>query len=684
MKKKFEYNLWTELLAFENTDPDRGAARYLESIPEKPDTIFLFICAADFVFGHHSMDSEYILSPAVCSRNAHAGNEQRNRQKWTNFQLRELIGNLKRCGVSVYLSMFTCAYHDKYGPEWLTQHKELLNHISDMSAWRLNPINCLTDGTPCEDIFAPKLAVVCRDYGFSGFHGADRFNSTGLLHRRIASDNITAQFLRSTGLKAPGYVTRECDENPDRQKKRMSWIWGEHRVEFTEFIRARWKRFWKTVADSIHGTGGKCLMNSSFTRGSHAAAAFLGIDYKEIAEAGVDAIVCETVPLSMSNQAAPSSWKTFEDIHRHYHNWCIVAMMEIRAYLPDTKIYFLHGCRDVVEYWDNIRQAPAGYERELFALASCCHYGAEGLKIAADGLTACLADGFSASDWTFITKCWKAAIKTGELLSAGEMVFVWDDRMVTDGVEDYFLDHFPSAFDTIYDLKYRGLAIQSTVRSDNLHQVREPLCVPSAHLLGEEMVTELAKRTEPVVLIGRSAFLKQFAEKGEFFTDSNFSVLVLNGANAPFEKTYLPESGRPAINEGGRNFLEINAFTAVMPQMGISKALKDDAFTAICAALDSWRRCTGQVFAECPDAEGECTLLSRTFSDGTIETILENLVIRNIAKTIRFSKKIIDCKITSSFPIHPDSVVDGDVRIHAAANRGMCAIAVRTESSDVK
>ena len=50
MEPKFEYHLWTELIAFEQTDPDRGAARYLDPMPVKPDSVFLFICTADFLF----------------------------------------------------------------------------------------------------------------------------------------------------------------------------------------------------------------------------------------------------------------------------------------------------------------------------------------------------------------------------------------------------------------------------------------------------------------------------------------------------------------------------------------------------------------------------------------------------------------------------------------------------------
>lgn len=676
MSKDFEYTLWTELIAFENTDPDHGAARYLDSTPIKPDAILLFICAADFPFSHQGMEQEYELAPTVCSRNAHPRNEQRERQKWTNYQLRDLISNLRNLGVPTFLSMFTCTYDDEFGEEWLTKHPELIEGFKGENL-RFNPITCLKDGTPCENIFAPKVAQLCRDYGFVGFHGADRFNSTGLLHRRVASDNITWQFLQSTALQAPEYVTCSCNNHPERMKKRMSWIWKQHRVAFTDFIRKRWKSFWKTVADAVHKEGGTCLMNSSFTRGSHGAAAFLGIDYKEMIEAGVDAIVCETTGLGMANQAFKANWDNFPDLQRHYHNWCITAMMEIRAYLPDTKIFFLHACKDVVENVDNIRQSPTGYERELFALSSLCHYRKGKLFRAADGLTACLADGFSESDWKFITDRWKAAIRHEALQSAGEIVFVWDDRMVSEGVEDYYYDLFPSPFDTIYQLKYHGFAIQSTARADELNDIHEPLCVPMAHLLGHEMVDALTRRQEPVILIGRSEFLKKFADKGAFFTDTRFAILILSVECKAMEKVYRPASDLPPYNEGGRNFLEICSFTAIMPRMGITPALIADAFSEIHRTLDAWKKNSGRFYAECKDADGECALLSRTFEDGSMEVIVENLVPRNIPKTLSFSKEIADYRISTSFPLYPNSVSTNSISLRASANRGLCAVCVR-------
>ncbi|MBQ7649884.1 MAG: hypothetical protein IJS15_02940, partial [Victivallales bacterium] len=634
-------------------------------------------------FSHKGMETEYELSPAVCSRNAHPRNEQRERQRWTNWQLRELIANLKKRGVPTYLSMFTCYYRGKYGPEWLCDHEELTEEMFPGN-YRFNPIAALNDGTPCEKIFAPKVAELCRDYGFAGFHGADRFNSTGLLYRRVVTDVLTRMFLQRTGLRAPSYVTAPCRDDEAKQKKRMSWIWGEHRNEITRFIKDRWQEFWREVASNVHAVGGQCLMNSSYTRGSETTAAWLGIDYKEIVEAGVDAIVCETVPLSMSNQAPLSAWQSFPDLHRHFHAWCLTAMQEIRAYLPNTRLMFLHGCKDVVEDWDNIRQSPAGYERELFALASLCHYRKGILFPAADGLTACLADGFSESDWKFITDRWKSAIRPDELLHAGEMVFVWDDRMVSDGVDDYFRDYFPTAFDTIYKFKYSGFAIQSTSRSDELTDVHEPLCIPVAHLLGHEALAKIVNRPEPVVLIGRSDFLEDLLPQGVAFRDPRLTVLILNAGTAPSVNDYPAQDDSAIVNESLNWKSTLNSFTAVMPQMGVATELWQDAFDAVHKVLDDWKKRAGRFFPMVENPTGECQLLTREFSEGRLETIVESLVIRNQQVSLRYSQPFDEFRITSSYPFYPIDITDNSMLMRTSANRGLCAVEVRHKTNSAK
>ena len=251
-------------------------------------------------------------------------------------------------------------------------------------------------------------------------------------------------------------------------------------------------------------------------------------------------------------------------------------------------------------------------------------------------------------------------------------------------MEDYFFDYFPTAYDTIYRFKYQGFAVQSTARADELDKVHEPLIVPVAHLLGRDAVAKLINRPEPVVLVGRQEFLEEFASKSVSFKDSRIMVLILNSDAEPAEKTYMPQAERPPLNEGGFNFLEINSFTAVMPQMGFDPQLWKDVFAAVRRALSSWQKRAGRFVPEVVKPTGECQLLTREYTGGRLETIIENLEIRNQPVTLHYSKPFKDSRITSSYPFYPRNLKEDSMMMRTTANRGMCAVEVTLKEEGAK
>ena len=141
----------------------------------------------------------------------------------------------------------------------------------------------------------------------------------------------------------------------------------------------------------------------------------------------------------------------------------------------------------------------------------------------------------------------------------------------------------------------------------------------------------------------------------------------------------MPQAVRPPLNEGGFNFLEINSFTAVMPQMGFDPQLWPDVFAAVRSALRSWRERAGRFVPEVVKPTGECQLLTREYTGGRLETIVENLAIRNLPVTLHYSKPFRDSRITSSYPFYPRNLKEDSMTMRTTANRGMCAVEVVEE-----
>ena len=105
------------------------------------------------------MAQERQLFPDVCSRCGHAGNEERTRQDWTNYQLRSLVKNLQAHKIEAFPSIFMYYHQNKHHHEWASDHPEVMltydNEFGE-STW-INILARLNDGTLFEDIFIPQL-----------------------------------------------------------------------------------------------------------------------------------------------------------------------------------------------------------------------------------------------------------------------------------------------------------------------------------------------------------------------------------------------------------------------------------------------------------------------------------------------------------------------------------------------
>ena len=84
-------NIWMQLLGFNRDDEDRGAARFLERTGFTPDSVCALLFHCDFVNLHRGMDEEYTLFQDNCAYHGIPRNKERERQPWSNYDLRKLV-----------------------------------------------------------------------------------------------------------------------------------------------------------------------------------------------------------------------------------------------------------------------------------------------------------------------------------------------------------------------------------------------------------------------------------------------------------------------------------------------------------------------------------------------------------------------------------------------------------------
>jgi hypothetical protein len=90
----FVNSTWIELTGFDNTVPDLGVGDYLDKLGFVPDIVSFHLSSIDVVNTHMGMAKEYKLPVYACSYAGHTHNDDRERQDWTNQELRRLVFDL--------------------------------------------------------------------------------------------------------------------------------------------------------------------------------------------------------------------------------------------------------------------------------------------------------------------------------------------------------------------------------------------------------------------------------------------------------------------------------------------------------------------------------------------------------------------------------------------------------------
>ncbi len=676
VSNNYEPWVWTELLAFDNAQKDGGAAEYIKELGFVPKGICLMTSSPDFALNHPGKLTGRTLPADICARDGQPGNERRQRQEWTDLQLRDLISALKAAGSKVYCSMFTVFKENRFTKEWLSDHEEV--RLCWASFWRgqeINPLAQLKDGTLFEDIWIPKVIEVCRDYGFDGWHGPDGWGpwSSGNIVDLDFSDSLMPQFLAlhkdwdlPECLRSPiSHIVTQDEVKTARKNgapepkdgleqlgQRAKWICENHFIEWRDFLSQRWEQFWRKMINALHANGYEGVINSAWTKGCFDALNEYGIDYRKIAALGVDAMVVETVALGMSMMRPEITYM---------HDGLPMAMAEIKAAAPQLKLIMLHGIKDVVEFWDNLRQAPSAYERELYKLSSLFLHTEKGLQRASSGLLACLADGITKSEWDYMTERWNAAFN-GVPQQAGMSVLYFDEQAYASSEQDYRKDGFMPALDQAVTLMENKVPLQTYVRWEQAASEPGILIVPGAHLAEQsKLATLLAQRKEPTVLVGRSEALAQY--KGMTFTDGAISIVIANAGLEGCTQFQQPEQKRPAPGYEFVSFYDRRYRKEIAPELWKAAADK---------ILELSKKYMPYIsFSNMP-----CSILVRKFSDKEYEVAVEARAVWGRAQAIvTMPGKIASTRITSPFPPRVMSCEDNCFKI-PVPTRGVTSVHV--------
>ena len=556
-----EFWVWTELLAFDNSQKDFGVAEWLERVGQAPDGIALMLSHQDIVIFHPGMDTEYTLSPEYCSRNAHERNAFRHRQDWTNYQLRDLIAELHRHGILVFVSLFFQSHNNQFHKEWVLQFPHPL------------PCDIDDDGRDFADVFAEKLQPMTVDYGFDGFHGADGLMSGGwemVGDSPYIRQKMFEKFIGSIcGMQAVPEQFRVIDDmDLDARHARSKWIWETYPRQWQKFMTRRWTEFEMRAAEALHAVGKKIMLNSCEAKSIFEAGFYFGFDTRGFAEAKVDYILVESVATSCNLIYGTEDYP--QRAHQIYS-----CVQELTAALPDLKVITMTGVCDPVESFNSIRHAPNMLERDIYFCANQCVITEEGEKRCADGMLVCLGDSLKKQEWRSLVEYVRQAADFPIAKSEG-YAWLYSDA-VQDAMPDSFMKHGTIApYLQTTELTFRGVMLPAICRSEFLHLLKgRPLFVPDFDLLSAEEWEKIKQRSGLTVLTGnlQGAELPQNAQVAIQTPVTDDYTLGLVVLNSPVTIELKNIDGIP------QNFDLLRRFSTVRdpaPKMDVSPSFWDE------------------------------------------------------------------------------------------------------------
>ena len=535
--------IWTELLAFDCTAPDCGVEAYIDRLGFVPDGISCLASAVDFILMHKGMTEEYELFPDVCSRFGHERNEERARQKWTNFTLRKLIAELHKYHIKVFVSVFIRIMHDRYHREFVSDHPEI--RMGDKIYGLDNAVSFLSqmaDGTLFEDIFIPKLVDVLRDYGFDGWHGADGQGPGWNLTHSDSSDGFVFQFAEYLGKdKLPAKFLEKADHSEELMAERLDYIWQNFRRQWAQFTSDCWVRFWEKAACAVHAAGGEVMINSPFAKSVFESIFYFGLDYRQLNDLHIDYLLTESVTTSCA--------LNYGNYERVFDFSAMIA--EMRAILPEMKVIVMPGVKDVVESYDALRHAPCRLERDIFANVNQSFFDGSQVRRAADGHLICLGDGISREEWKHLEDIRKMSFGF-DIARAGDIVWMVSPEIFDPLVEEY------ERFGTIPPYQFPAklvetgnLDISCVTLPEHLEKVEQPLFVPMFNLYSSECKAKILARKGLTILMGRleDAGLPENTPAIKCPLAENYTLFctVINGKTTE-TKLIVPETAIPEFD----------------------------------------------------------------------------------------------------------------------------------------
>jgi hypothetical protein len=503
----FINSTWIELIGFDNTAPDMGVGDYLDKLGFIPDIVSFHLSSIDMVNTHMGMEKEYKLPAYGCSYEGHIENDDRERQDWTNWELRKLVDELHKRGVKAFSSFFDLEYPS--GREYLSNyftddHPELRCVDRDGKEYRyIYMIKRFADGTPFIDYMLPRMLRFADDYGLDGIQLADGLSSPRMsLEVADYSDDIVGRFLEAAGISLDAGLRKHCVESADF-RRRADWIYSRYRREWINFITREWSAFMTACISALRSQGKEAAFNSAWTKDPLESIYRYGTDYKAYEKAGANNFVVEDVSAMLFMLADKENGYHMDYPHRKFVHYEFLAnLMCNKAMMPELPMTPLSMIRDTLEQWDTIHHFPPAMQRGTASNLNNFLVTRRGLEPVTNGPWFCLADGLTKAEWDDIRIKWDNGY-TPTVKAVPGFTILWSDDRMKKELEALITNRGWHTAKWLAELLSKGAPVHKITSMSSFRYITGPLLVPNPAFMSEEELVQVYTYTKgPVVFIG--------------------------------------------------------------------------------------------------------------------------------------------------------------------------------------
>jgi len=516
-------NIWMQLLGFDRDAEDKGVGAFLDRTGFVPDSVCALLYHPDFVHLHRGMGQEYTLFPDNCAYLGIPRNRERERQPWTNHDLRDLVTQLKNKGIDCYASIFGSYLNNKFHQEWLSDYLELRCSKRE----RPGSLMCLkrfSDGTYYEDFFAEKLVQTLVDYGLAGIHLADSFCPSFLLYLSDYSTDMVEQFAEHTQLALPTEIRSTMgDDSVAAVEVRADYIWENLREAWIRFYQWRWEKFFRKICAAAHKAGKKVWVLGMYCTDPFETTYLYGFDTKRVMEAGVDRITANILPTSVSMNKIGYPYY----LHRMH-----MALPLTCAQVGEHSVISMINVQDASEEWSVLEHRPTQLERDIYTITALQKKTQNGYTDAAEGLMVCLGDGIDPYHWKFL----KSRMDVGAddaIEKVWSPMILWSDAAHKAMLPEYIRTRRTTPHKQSFEVFKAGTPFAGALRTEQLSGFDGILFVPNFDLLADqEKEALMASKTPFVATVPKSYDLSELPITCKFadqFSDFPLQAFVCYG-----------------------------------------------------------------------------------------------------------------------------------------------------------